>query len=722
MRVFFLAMLMTAVGLGVVPGGQAQSDLPVYTDALVGGFQDWGWAAHDYASTSPVHGGTRAVRVTIGAPWEGLQIVRSAFDTSPYASLAFWIHGGTAGGQRLRVYGLAHLGGTVNTGLNSYSLPTLAAGTWQQITIPLSALGLANRTNATGFVFQDRAGVAQPAFHLDDIRYVATAPPALVQVAVDATRRLRLVDERHLGVNLAMWDRYFDPPDDATTVALLRELGVATVRMPGGSLSDEYHWQSNTTRTNTWQWAASFDDLARAATNAGAQAVVTVNYGSGTAEEAAAWVRYANLTRRLGFRYWEIGNECYGTWEYDVQARPHDPYTYAVRAAEYLARMKAVDPAIRVGVPAVPGEDAHDNGYRDHPAVNPRTGATHHGWTPVLLTTLKGLGVTPDFLVHHHYPQWTDGNNPAASPDDDRTLLQSTGNWAGDAAALRQHLTDYLGAAGTNVELVVTENNSDAGAQGRQSTSLVNGLYYADSLGRLFQTEFRGFLWWDFRNGTDRNGYFGDTVYGWRDYGDLGMVNGLQTRHPTFYAAKLAGRFARPGDQVLHAASDYPWVSAYAVRRANGAVSLLVVNKSLTADLDVRIAVAGFTPSATAATLSYGVPNDEAARTNGPAASRDLTAGLVTDAGPGFTRRFPRLSMTVLTLAPSPPRLSVTPAEPGQLVVRLHGQPGVRYDLEQSPDPGLWSVASTHVLTGETLEETRPAAGPQTYWRAVWRP
>ncbi|MFO1512065.1 MAG: hypothetical protein U1F83_03980 [Verrucomicrobiota bacterium] len=40
--------------------------------------------------------------------------------------------------------------------------------------------------------------------------------------------------------------------------------------------------------------------------------------------------------------------------------------------------------------------------------MNPRTGQTKYGWTPVLLTTLKSLGVTPDFLVHHVYPQWTD--------------------------------------------------------------------------------------------------------------------------------------------------------------------------------------------------------------------------------------------------------------------------------------------------------------------------
>ncbi len=63
------------------------------------------------------------------------------------------------------------------------------------------------------------------------------------------------------------------------------------------------------------------------ATNLGAQVLTTVNYGSGTAKEAAAWVLADNKTNGCDFRYWEIGNECYGAWEYDTHAIQHDPYT-----------------------------------------------------------------------------------------------------------------------------------------------------------------------------------------------------------------------------------------------------------------------------------------------------------------------------------------------------------------------------------------------------------
>jgi hypothetical protein len=427
----------------------------------------------------------------------------------------------------------------------------------------------------------------------------------------------------------------------------------------------------------------------------------------------------------FGIKYWEIGNECYGTWERDTNNLPNHAYTYAVRATNYLARMRAVDPSIKIGVVAVPGESAYANGYTTHPAYNPRTAQTNYGWTPVMLTTLKNFGVRPDFLIHHHYPQWTDPNNVAASPVNDESLLASTGNWAADAATLRQHIADYYGPGGTNIELVVTENNSDAGQQGRQSTSLVNGVYYADSLGRLLQTEFNGFVWWDLRNGTDTQGYFGSHLYGWRTYGDLGMINGLNTRHPTFYAAKLMQWLVRPGDTLLGTTSDYAYLSAYAGRRANGSVALLVVNKSLAANLNVRVNLAGFVPAASATIRSYGMLNDEAARTNGPAVARDLTTNSVAIAGATFTNSFAPLSLTLFTLTPPPPALTtVNVPAAGQVILRLHGQPDVPYVLQSSTNLQTWTAVSTNTLVGDGLSYTN-AINPtlsQQYWRAVWQP
>jgi hypothetical protein len=229
-------------GLAVMAAGlcaQAQGPLPVYADALVNGFQDWGWATRNYLNPSPVHSGTRSIAVTIDTAWAGLQIYHPDLDSSLYSSLSFWINGGARGGQTLRVYGLLHVGSSDNAAQANYSLGALKTNAWQQFVIPLSALGVANKSNFTGFVIQDRRGVAQPTFYVDEVQLLANPPPALVHLGIDAGQPLRTVDARWFGVNTAVWDANFDTP---STIALLKEMGTRVLRFPGGSLSDDYHF------------------------------------------------------------------------------------------------------------------------------------------------------------------------------------------------------------------------------------------------------------------------------------------------------------------------------------------------------------------------------------------------------------------------------------------------------------------------------------------------
>src|SRR5208337_3388498 len=385
--------------------------------------------------------------------------------------------------------------------------------------------------------------------------------------------------------------------------------------------SDQYNWATDPTGNATFRYIA---------TNLGAQVFTTANYGTGTAGEAAAWVSWVNKTNNCRFKYWEVGNECYGTWETDSNVVPHDPYTYATNAVAYIQQMKAACPEvpIKVGVVVVPGEGTYSNNA-NHFAINPRTHATNYGWTPIVLSQMANLGVLPDFLIHHFYWQDTPyGWTPTAgSPDSDPLLLQVAGNpsplnwsdWASAAANLRQQITDYIGPAGTNIELCVTENNSDAGAMGRQSTSLVNALYLADSAGQLMKTEFRSYLWFDMHDGGDTAGDLDPTIYGWRPDGAYGILSWSNTPYPAFYAEKLLQFFARPGDSVLNGTSDSLWLSAYAVHRANGALTLLVINKAMTTNVNAQIALTNFVPWTTATIQSYGVPQDRAAENNSAA-------------------------------------------------------------------------------------------------------
>ena len=471
------------------------------------------------------------------------------------------------------------------------------------------------------------------------------------------------------------------------------------------------------------------------ASNLGAQVFTTVNYGTGTAGEAAAWVLSANKTNDCGFKYWEIGNECYGSWEADSHAIPHDPYTYATNAAAYIQQMKAAYPnvPIKVGVVVVPGEGSFSNNAT-HFAVNPRTGTTNYGWTSIVLSQMKSLGILPDFLIYHFYWQYTTfGWTPySESADSDPLLLQVAGNpcplswsdWASAAADLRQQISDYVGPAGTNIELCVTENNSDAGAMGRQSTSLINALYLADSASQLLKTEFRSYIFWNLHNEAETDGNFDPTIYGWRGNGDYGILSRSNTPYPTFYAEKLLQYFARPGDSVLNGTSDSLLLSAYAVHRTNGALTLLVINKDMTTNLTAQIALTNYAPYMKATIQSYGIPQDQAAENNAGASLQDISTTNFLTASANFTYTFPPLSLTLFTLAPGSSTLSVLSVQPGQVQFLLKGQPGTPYIIQSSPDLTTWTPVSTNKLGGSTLNITLPVTmgSPYQFYRAFWQP
>jgi hypothetical protein len=497
------------------------------------------------------------------------------------------------------------------------------------------------------------------------IEYGASFPcsECVTQVTVDASQTLRPADGRWFGANTATWESMFDTPDG---MSLLNEMGVTTLRYPGGGLCDAYHWASNYWFGGTPNFGpAAFGNFMHVATNlAGANVFISVNYGTGTSNEAADWVRSANVTNHCGFKYWEVGNENYFVVEADSNTVPpyqaHDPWTYATRFCGYYAAMKAVDPTIKVGAVVTPGEDV----YNSSPVriLNPRTGLYHSGWVPVLLGTMKSNGVTPDFLIHHFYPE--------TGVDSDPELLQAPVNWAADAAELRQEITDYVGDAGTNIELVCTENNSDSDYHlGKQSTSLVNGVYLADSLGQLMKTEFNSYLWWIFESGKSTSGSFSPSLYGWRTYGDFGLALNVSTKYPTFYAMKLMHDFVQPGDTILDTGPGYPFLDVFAATKTNGTLSVLFINKDRSNTFSRQITLTNFSLNAAATVRSYGMPQDNATKTNGPLLLQDIATNQMTVAGGGFTYTFPPYSMTLFTLAPTSPMLTVFPTASNSLVV-----------------------------------------------------
>jgi hypothetical protein len=247
--------------------------------------------------------------------------------------------------------------------------------------------------------------------------------------------------------------------------------------------------------------------------------------------------------------------------------------------------------------------------------------------------------VTPDFVVYHNYA----GSGDAA-------LLQWSKRLPEDAADMRQLLNDYIGAASTNTELAITETGPSSSDQ--STTSLVGGLFLADNTGRCLQSEFSTRLWWAFRNGGSAVAP-NTNIYGWRNFQDYGTVprtdsTALTNRYPTYYATKLLQYFARGGDQLLQTTNDPSLLETYAVKRASGALALLVINKSSSLTCTGSFNFTGFTADTNVTMWSYGIPQDEAARTGIGSADLAVTNLPVTNPT-NFSLAFAPYSMSVLS-------------------------------------------------------------------------
>jgi hypothetical protein len=144
--------LTLAVSLALVAAStpaQAQANLPLYTDHLFNGFQDWSWGTRNLANTSPVHSGSSSVSLSDTAWNVALSLNHSGFDSSPYTNVSFWANGGAAGGQIVRLY--AHVNSADGPATN---LPALTANTWKQFLVPLTALGADSKTNLERITLQ----------------------------------------------------------------------------------------------------------------------------------------------------------------------------------------------------------------------------------------------------------------------------------------------------------------------------------------------------------------------------------------------------------------------------------------------------------------------------------------------------------------------------------------------------------------------------------------
>ncbi len=443
-------------------------------------------------------------------------------------------------------------------------------------------------------------------------------PPADASVdalIVDAAEPGAPISADQLGTNLGIWY-------DVTTPSLPRELArihARLLRWPGGSAADLYHWRHHTlcdgrVSKPAYNPRSTFQDFMHDIVMPGRYDVaITVAYGTNAAcngggdpREAAAWVAYAKAHGDAShIKFWTIGNESFGGWEVDLHASPHDPVTYAAAMSGpkgYYALMKAADPNARIGVVV--------------------SGGGYGGWDRYVLSHAPY-----DFVELHWYAQ-----DPGK--ENDTYLLDRA---PAEFTRAIDRVRDELAAAGKPATpIMVGEVNSVSYKPGKQTVSIVNGLFAAQVLVNGIEDRLAADAWW-FGDGGNQNCGNNDSpaLYGFQRWGSYDLVFGgtaysynnctSNTRgpivpegalSPSGNAFRLVTEFAHPGEHLLPVSGVPSGIRAYAATRGSG-YALLLLNLDETGVRSVEVslrhaAAAHFT----ATDITYGKAQYDRTRKN----------------------------------------------------------------------------------------------------------
>jgi hypothetical protein len=423
--------------------------------------------------------------------------------------------------------------------------------------------------------------------------------PGTADITVNVSQPLATMPLQGLGVCTAVYDNNLI---SGAIVSRLKTAGITALRYPGGSYADIFNWQTTTMNGGSYiNSSDTFNNFMNTLVNpAGAQAIVTVNYGSdpsnttgGDTNVAAAWVQYANVTHNWGVQYWEIGNEqggngYYGSnlnWEYDLHypetnaatrvGQPAlSPTAYGSNSLYFITAMKAKDPSIKCGI-------GFDTGRPDYNT------AAEHQCSNVL-----------DFVIIHWYP----GGNPAA-------LLASCAAIPGAAINCFTQLTNNLGAAhAAQMTIAVTETGAGT------NTGAPVSLFAADN-----------YLTW-IENGAVNVDY--------QILHDDILQNNQQPGH-AYYGAQMAHLLANVGDTLLTTTSDQSLLRVHATARQDGKVGVMLINTDPSVTNSVNVSINnGLTLARTGIRYQFGLTNFIGANDN---PTYPVSSNTVSGLGNSFT-------------------------------------------------------------------------------------
>ena len=449
-----------------------------------------------------------------------------------------------------------------------------------------------------------------------------------------------------LGMNVAPWDALYAASGSGSVLqSLLKNAGVRQLRYGGGVTADYYDWQTNTdiggcapntspsmfTAKCATHDALGFSLLSKRARAIGAQSFVTVNYGSGSPAEAAAWVKTAKHTAGDAVSLWEIGNEGYGCWEvnnelakapefYAGYQRDNGPTcpmvreglnvgmqtmakSYAANAKLFMTAMKAQNPNAQIGVPFAFGTEVDGSSVGDSTEWN----------NVVLSTDAKYVG----FVDVHYYPFSFGGNTGGANPTDQQ-VLRSLFRIPSLYAEVRAELKKYTPSA----KIVIGETGVTYQATTMPCTA-AGALFAAGDALSWLASGAQGVDWWQINS-------YGNTGTSCINPDEGMFTSAAKPQAESPYAGYLlASKLAQPNAQLkILATSDPADVMAFQSVLPGGKVVVALINTNTAHSKHITFKSS---LSGKLTTLNYKASNQNAMRTKivaGRATASAVAAGV----------------------------------------------------------------------------------------------
>ena len=339
-------------------------------------------------------------------------------------------------------------------------------------------------------------------------------------LSIEIDRVVQTADPHRLtGTNLSLWSR-LPIIENANFQQAIRDWHPGSIRIPGGSWSNEYYWNGNGVRIGSndhgienfdlskqradGSWEVDYSEYKKGfrlhgeegqlsdyhgdldvktqhewINNLGTKAMVTVNVGSGTPALAAEWVKWANQTQGYDVRYWEVGNELNGDWELGHRlpdGSSMDGTIYAHRFIEFAKAMHAIDPDIHLGGPAC---------------------------SDLSLSFVEELirdgGEAVDFISIHAYPVGVNtrqSEDKFAAVSDLRKAIKRVNGW----------ISKYQPQRIDEIEIGISEWNIKVN-EDRDTAELISALWSALWIGVMFEEGVDFANEWDLTTYTEEGGH-----------------------------------------------------------------------------------------------------------------------------------------------------------------------------------------------------------------------